>query len=298
MPAFLFGVIKLTPRRLVLSLFVVFLLLVAIGVILGLSQSQKPDPTVQGKPVSTWLIELNGPEATAQASEIFRQAGPEILPALQHALAVEGSFMQQLLRHSGKRLPDRVRVPIFQSQKPYQAEQLRIGAAIALHHMGTNAIPAVPDLNIALSDPNKNVGMWSARALGRMGRVSVASLAESARHPDPTRRQMALYGLSILGPEAAEAGPIVVKALADPAKSVRDQAASTFREIGRPAVASLVESWEQLNLAGRKSALQLLAEMGPLARTAEPLLRKLVDHPDPELQALAQAALLAIRSGT
>ena len=83
----------------------------------------------------------------------------------------------------------------------------RAAAARILGELGPAAKEAVPDLQSALGDADKDVRRCAARSLGDIGKASkpaVAALGKSLKDADAPVRQAAAYALGRIGDPAAK----------------------------------------------------------------------------------------------
>jgi HEAT repeat protein len=203
-----------------------------------------------------------------------------------------------------------------------QAEQ----AARTLAQIGW---PAVPELVKALDDPSPAVrrrALWALAVIGPDAREALPRLCEMLQVKDVTTRMLAAQALIEMGPVARPALPLLVKALRDPEGEVRFLAARALHEISPDTVDHLVpllkdDDWS-LRLSAvlalpmfveRTEAIQALADalrdphgkvrgaaaaalvqLGPKADAAVPTLIGYLRDDDPERQAQAFAALMAI----
>jgi HEAT repeat protein len=83
----------------------------------------------------------------------------------------------------------------------------RAAAARILGELGPAAKEAVPDLQAALADPDKDVRRCAARSLGDIGKASkpaVPALGKTLKDPDAPVRQASAYALGRIGDPAAK----------------------------------------------------------------------------------------------
>jgi HEAT repeat protein len=83
----------------------------------------------------------------------------------------------------------------------------RAAAARILGELGPAAKEAVPDLQAALGDADKDVRHAAARSLGDIGKASkpaVKALAKTLKDPDASVRQASAYALGRIGDPSAK----------------------------------------------------------------------------------------------
>lgn len=129
-------------------------------------------------------------------------------------------------------------------------EEQRERAAIALGHLGTEAIALLADL---MTSRDADARWWAARALAEVGgEESVPLLASLLNDSDPDVRACASLALGRVGGEGA-ARALVVR-LADESPFVASIAADALGMIGEPAVNALADC-----LSAEKAHTRLLA---------------------------------------
>jgi HEAT repeat protein len=105
------------------------------------------------------------------------------------------------------------------------------------------------------------------------------------------------YGLSLLGPDAREAVPALIKCLKKES-IVRQNAALALGKIGpdaREAVPALIEALRDPDWAVRRQAAIALGRMGPEARSALPILQTLARDSNVPLRDAAREALVKVQ---
>jgi HEAT repeat protein len=249
-----------------------------------------------GKSVVAWALELNGPSDREPAEEVFRQIGPQAVPNLIEALERKDSIFKKPLLSVAAHLPDSLRIGLFKTVRPEEAERLRLGAATALAIMGAKATSAIPVLSKALYDTNPGVSMQSALALGKMGRPGVPELVKAIKEGPNQTRLLAMYGLGISGAEADAAVPTLIAALADKNHQIRESAFQTLSHIRHPAtVAAVLPKLNHGDPYIRFNAALCLGTMGPWAREAIPALIEAIKDESAVVRANAVEALSRIR---
>jgi HEAT repeat protein len=107
---------------------------------------------------------------------------------------------------------------------------------------------------------------------------SVSELEKMLVDPSPTVRIQGAHGLSLHGPEARSATPVLARALGSSDGLLRMQAALALEKIGpdaRDAVPQLIVALNDSEWSVRRQAVLALGQIGPDARSALPALRRL-----------------------
>jgi HEAT repeat protein len=127
---------------------------------------------------------------------------------------------------------------------------------------------------------------------------SAAQLKHMLKDGDADTQAQGAYGLSLLGPEAAEAVPALADALASPHSLVRQNAALALTRIGpasRAAVPALTQALRDTEWTVRRQAAMALGEIGPDAAPATPVLQRLSKDPDHLVRRAATEALAKLQ---
>jgi HEAT repeat protein len=110
----------------------------------------------------------------------------------------------------------------------------RAAAARILGEMGTVAKDAVPGLQAALGDGDKEVRRSAARSLGDIGTASkpaVAALGKTLKDPDPQVRQASAHALGRIKDPAAK--PLLEAAKKDTNEDVKQAAKEALKNLKR-----------------------------------------------------------------
>jgi HEAT repeat protein len=127
---------------------------------------------------------------------------------------------------------------------------------------------------------------------------SVAQLERMLKDGDADAQSQAAYGLSLHGPDAAEAVPALADALASPHTLVRQNSALALGRIGptaRAAVPPLTDVLRDPEWTVRRQAALALGEIGADAVAAVPTLQRLTKDPDRLVRKAAQEALAKVQ---
>jgi len=200
------------------------------------------------------LLDGNDLDDASSAVEALPESGPAAIPLLSRALT-----------------------------KP----NLRQDAARGLSRLGPDAAPAVPALTRMLSGldaradgDSRTIALETLADIGPGARAAVPELIEILRQPvDPNDtyvHRLALQALGKIGPHASPALPQIVSALAN--VHLTDDARAAIRGIGpQPEVVhALVIALTKKPVPS--VVVTLLAELGPAAVEATPVLRRLRDQ--------------------
>jgi len=107
---------------------------------------------------------------------------------------------------------------------------VRSRAAYALGEIGADAGVAVPALIKILKD-DEEARSWVAKSLGRIGKPAVPVLIEALNNEEKEVRQAAVYALKIIGPDAKAAVPALIESLDDEDKEVRNAVVKALNRI-------------------------------------------------------------------
>jgi HEAT repeat protein len=226
------------------------------------------------------LVRALGDRDARVSDDAFRA-----LRALKRVVDVEGSQMQAMLE---SRLPhvraNAIRfLPFARTDPPGtwdaflrgledRAAEVQSAAAEALRHRFREVPPEVLARLHRLGRSRTTVGMTAAHSVAHLAkgdvaavREAIASLGAGLRARDVEVRRMAAHGLGCLGERALRALPDLLRAAtSDPDFGVRSGALWGFRR------------------------------MGPRARKAEPLLRRLLRDSNKDIRRFAGEALAAV----
>ncbi|MBI4663671.1 MAG: HEAT repeat domain-containing protein [Verrucomicrobia bacterium] len=294
-----------------------FLILVA-----SFLMAAPPEPRCRGMSLSEWLAKSDQHTVGEGIAEI----GPDAIPFLIRTLRPPHPLWNRLYTPLWKSLPQTVRTRL---PWPYASERVRENALSALREFGEEARPALPAvLKSARSDPGWLCRVFAMNAVVAIGHdePAVASLFavllrdpatadaaamapyNAATFPSntlayflPALRNRTkppynqLLALSVAGPEAREAVPLIVEALKNP--QLHGNAVSAIQRIGpdaAPAVPVLIPLLEMPGSRLLVGVCEALMNIGPNAADALPALRKLMAHDDAVVRVLAAAAVAKI----
>ncbi len=211
-------------------------------------------------------------------------------------------------------------------------------AAEALGWLLGKAKPAVKQLTVALKDNSSDVRVLAAAALRNMreeAKKAIPALIVAAGDSDDEVRENAVQAIESIGPGSEDAVPALIKALGDSNGEVRSNAARAFltdwpgAERALPAliktfddndsgaqinsgyavshlaqhghseeVVSAILEYLKAGKGGKWAAIDALGQIGPSAKSADPVLKELLNCPDREIRQTAAEALGKIGSET
>lgn len=190
--------------------------------------------------------------------------------------------------------------------------EMRLHAITALGQFGADGGEAVPALaRILLEDEDAKARQQAALALAKLVPASSAAVPALARALDddtvPMVRMDAAVALTRLGTLARPAVPALIRAaqrranrtnLGKFSHTIQDAAIIALGRATagtKDGVATLIEALRGARSVGKRRSIALaLAEVGPPAREAEPLLRSLLSDDVPEVREAAKQALSKI----
>ena len=148
---------------------------------------------------------------------------------------------------------------------------------------------ALPSVLGRFSDPSVGVRLEAALAVWRIGQQTndaVTVLVSALGANSPTDRGNAANHLSLIGPAAKQAIPVLEQKLNDPDQYVRQWASIALQKIdpenhpeAKPTLQSLIEQLKNADGNRRMSAALALKEMGAVAKAAVPALVETLQTP-------------------
>jgi hypothetical protein len=193
--------------------------------------------------------------------------------------------------------------------------EVRHHAIHALGDLGADAADSIPMLaTILVEDADRQSRGEAALALWKMAPVSrtaVPALTRALEDKEPIVRMDAVLALFKLGSESRPAVAALIKVLGDDDNETNVRAFSftirniAARALGRasagtdeavPALMTALEGAQTESM--KKDVAQALGDVGPPARPAVPLLRKLLKDNSQEVRRIVQEALLHIEAGS
>jgi HEAT repeat protein len=164
-------------------------------------------------------------------------------------------------------------------------------AADALPGMGA---PAVPALRAALTSPRPRPIAQIIGLIGPDARDAVPDLVKALQGNSRGLRLEAAEALGRIGPDAREALPALLASFKD--KELCPAAVRAVGRLGKEAVPPLMEGLKGADAATRAGSAEALGRLGPEAKPAVPKLLALRDNPreDSSVRAAAAQALMVL----
>lgn len=261
----------------------------------------------EDRPTRYWAVQLRvGPGERAAAVQRFRQGGPRGVPVLIALLKGETGQGQPDLRWTAAEILGQMGPDGIEAESALLAgltdsdPHVRAVCAAVLPQVGVPAERAVPALLARLeAEPQPHY----IAALGEYrggASAAVEPLMQLVRDvsADADLRREAVWTLGQIGPDAAEALPVLLAALSDERPAVREAAAGAIGMLGDAAseegVAALTVALSDSGPVVRRNALESLRDFGESSRAAVPEIKRLLEDPDERVQKAARKALEAI----
>jgi HEAT repeat protein len=169
-------------------------------------------------------------------------------------------------------------------------ESVRLNAALELGKLGK---PAVEPVAAALADKDADTRYYAVWALGLLGpdaRDKTPDVIKLLRDADAHVRRKAIYSLGRIGP-AQDAVPALIRVFADDDPDLRAAAEDACARFGKAAVPALIKAAESAERPLRFHGILTLGRIGPDAGDALPVLTVLLNGKDQRLAFEAAAAL-------
>ncbi|MEM9906226.1 MAG: HEAT repeat domain-containing protein [Cyanobacteria bacterium P01_D01_bin.44] len=167
------------------------------------------------------------------------------------------------------------------------AANIRFAAVEALGDIGPAARTATPALVDLLGD--STTGQAAGRALADIGAATVPDLLEALKSRNATVQHNAVKALGLLGPDAAEAAPLLARLMPSSDQALQADVFKALANMGKPAVPVLITALDDPSLRG--IAAISLGNIGPDAEAAVPALLEIFERPtfaEPEPPPLVQ----------
>jgi HEAT repeat protein len=183
------------------------------------------------------------------------------------------------------------------------AMSVRVEAARSLAHLEAAAAEAAPDLIALLIEPDEELRVQTAEALGKVHgdvKATVTALTMQVRDSSPKVQVAAARALGELKKDAAEAVPALVVLVQDTHEEVREAAAAAVAAIGvleEEAVHKLTQGLRSPDNMVRAQTAQALGEIGAPAADAAPALAKALADNNDRVRAKAAEALGKLGEG-
>lgn len=249
------------------------------------------EPVYQGKNLSQWLaalegvsrdeVELGPAQSVAAVSNALTAMGTNAVPQLLRLVSSpEGeSWLRERIRWFNDQ-QSLVRIPL--RHPPKWAEL----AAYGLQMLGTNAVPALPQLAILYQQ--ESTCSRVAPCLEAMGPLALPCFLEGLTNPSPAVQSVSLCALGELGPAAAPAAPYV-DALARGSGASSGVALQVLARVD-PTPARLLPLLSE-RLADSNQCLQAASALALLGSNGLPTLIRGLSHPQRQVRIAILAAL-------
>jgi HEAT repeat protein len=220
---------------------------------------------------------------------------------LDHLYSQNTQDSAEAVRHVEMLGPQAVPIITAVLQDPASEREHRKAALKACGILGPVAAPAIPDVAVALAQPDLTAE--AAMALSFMGREAFAPLREALGSDDPVVRREALRSIGKLKERAPLDGkgvvPLLLDGMRDPDDGVRAVAATylgIIHEGAEEAVPALIEGLKDPSVEVRRSAAEALGSFGPAAKAALPALRRAMGDKDPDVAREAGLAVVKLQA--
>jgi HEAT repeat protein len=232
--------------------------------------------------VSTGMLADSDASVRAEAAlrlSLFwkgRRMGEESVPQLLAMLKdpdpicrVQAAFAAWCL---GKNTGDTI--PVLRQALKHEDEKVRRAAIGCFTQLKENGAPAFEDIvHAALHDPSIAIREVATRVLGHYGKKAIPTLLACLQSSAIEVRETTLYALVTIGPDAAEAAPLVLNHLED----LGGHACYWLRKMKPKTVTPQLIAMLDDEKANRSQVLEILGNIGPDARDAVPRLIALLD---------------------
>jgi len=205
------------------------ILAISIAGILVASIRRPPDPVSQGRPLSSWLMELHqafsgrpfNQQQREAAQSVIREMGTSAVPHLIEMIRCRDSR----LRLKSVQLASKQKWINFKFRPP--ANRIQFLGILGIKVLGPAAKEAVPDLVPLLKSDDYSVRGVAADALGLIGadaKAAVPALLVTLEDQVPYVRLSACRALGAFSAPPKEIVPALEKHLKDPAPEMRSAA--------------------------------------------------------------------------
>lgn len=284
-----------------------------------------PPPMYDHRPVEQWVRNLGDAnyhtahEAQTTIPSIGAAATPYLIQLIENPESRFDSFRNSLARRFA-----------WLKLKPYDFQRARSSAVQLLGQVAPGDPAAVPALIRVLNDKDQNLALSAKETLTQAGHVAVMPLAKALKQPEPTVRYLAASALADMGPDTAEAVPMMLDALTDNVPEIRSalvialarsgapvseflpalislfrdsavtvrldaiNAVAAFQAEAAPATLPLTGQLKDAEQWVRSSAAFALGQIGSKAREAVPALQAALKDSSPHVRISAASALWKI----
>ncbi len=286
---------------LILSAVVVYVVLEPSGAVLGYLRGES---FFEGRPTGYWARSLmSDPKTRSVVTAQLEQGKSDAAPVLIELLQQTGPDAAELRWTAAEILgsigPSTGAGPALLAALEDPDPHVRAVAARWLAAVGVPAEDAVPVL-IAMLKFDQSIEV--TRAISQYRGEAKSALPDlvdilTDKSLDSETRWNAARTIGKIGPDAAEALPVLVASLEDEVATVREHAAEAFGDIGPLAgdcVPALVAVLDDPATRVRRDAVRSLGQIGNASVVAVPEIKALLDDPEEIVRDAAKNALRAI----
>jgi len=229
-------------------------------------------------------------EHAAEALGALGAAAEPAIPVLQANLSDDFPYVRihsaEALSHIGA-----AAIPAFIEALKNDNNEVRMVAAQALAHLGAEAKPAIPALVLALDDKEGQVRQRAANALENCGADAAPPLMEALANPSYNNRIGLVRVLGAIDGTPPHLPAQLTPLLSDPDSTLRMATIKALVHKGQSAVSAVSQSLGSDNALVRTESADILADIGPDAALAVPLLISNLKDADAHVRAASAHAL-------
>ncbi len=262
-----------------------------LGLVVWLGRVQQ-GPVYEGKTVREWMGELEhwDGDTNNAAYVVFEKMGTNAVPVLVETIQTGVPEWKRTIEDLSRR-QSLIHLPFG------ELSDQALGAARALYAMGTNAMPAFPELTNMLFNPKYASGLESGIALAGMGHAGVSILLAAMTNQNDRIRHDATGNIGWARCDFDEIVPALVNNLRDSQSLVRHAAAISIGhlcvrpDLSIPALTNCLADPDNLQ---RRLVLGALGRFGPDAKASVPMVLTAVNDPQEDVSSSAKNALKQI----
>ena len=202
---------------------------------------------------------------------------PDLIRGLRHTAPAERLRSAKDLARLGwlarEALPDLV------SSIDDDDAKVREAAAQAIGNMGPDALTTLTGM---LSHHDKYVrrhAVWAMGKLGPLAKPSLPDLCATLKNSDPRTASGAAQAIGNMGADGSDAIPALAEAMRGTNIVLCRLAAKALSQIGQPALSTLISHLQHSDPFVRGESALAIGWMGPVARSAVPVLTQVVRGP-------------------
>jgi HEAT repeat protein len=227
------------------------------------------------------------------AAEALKKLGAAAAPAIPALQANLGDDFPYVRIHSAEALAGigPAATPAFMEALKNDNQEVRLVAIQALAHLGGDARPAIPLLVQALNDREGAIRQHAITALTNTGAEAIPALMQALENPTFKNRIGLVKVLGVIDGTPAQLPGRLTPYLSDPDPDLRLAAMKALTHKGQTAVSAVSLRLRSENPLVRAESCDILADIGPKAVQAVPLLIDLLHDTDGHVRAVAAHAL-------